>query len=51
MHLQQELLNHLQRHTAANRLAGIRKRQEIRVSFRSVVLDAAQASSREKELL
>lgn len=49
--MQQELLNHLQRHTAANRLARIRKRQGIQVSFRFVVLDTAQATSREKGLL
>ena len=51
LNMRQELFNHLQRHTAANRLARIRKRQGIQVSFRYAVLDAAQATSREKEVL
>jgi hypothetical protein len=49
--VRQELLNHDQRHTAANRLARIRNREEISVTFRYVALSAAEAGAEEKRLL
>jgi len=47
--LQKELDNHLQRHTAANRIKRIKK--EARVTFRFAVTSPDEASRIEKELL
>jgi hypothetical protein len=49
--VRQELLNHVQRHTTANRLARIRKRQGLSVTFRYVALAVAEAGAEEKLLL
>ncbi len=49
--VQNELLNHLQRHTAANRLARIRNRQGLSVTFRYAALNAAETGAAEKLLL
>jgi hypothetical protein len=46
-----ELLNHFAAHTAANRLARIRARDGIAITFRSKSTDSAAAKSWEKVLL
>jgi hypothetical protein len=47
----QELSNHLDRHAAANRLARIRSRRGLMVTFRFVPAESGSASSVEKQLL
>lgn len=49
--LRQELLNHLGRHTVANRLLRISKRQDLSVTFRFAIVDAIKARLEEKQLL
>lgn len=49
--LRQELLNHLDRHTVSNRLARIRNRKELSVTFRFAVATSDEAASAEKQLL
>ena len=49
--LRAELSNHLFRHTAANRLARVRNRADVQISFRYAVTAGALAVSTEKSLL
>lgn len=49
--LRQELLNHLERHSVANRLARIRKRKELSLTFRFATAVPGEADSAEKQLL
>jgi len=49
--LRQELLNHIVRHTSANRLSRIRKRVGVRVTFRYATLSPGDAIEAEKQLL
>jgi len=49
--LQTELLNHLVRHTVANRLARIQRLPGIRISFKYLALSPEQARNNERVLL
>jgi len=49
--LRQEVLNHLQRHTAANRLARVLKQQAIRVTVACACTDLDSAGEQERALL
>jgi len=51
VNLQQELLNHFIRHTAANRLSRIRSRSGLKVTFRYALAPVETAASLEKHLL
>lgn len=49
--LRDELLNHLTRHTSANRLTRIRRRPGIHVMFRCLCIDQEEARAVEGQLL
>jgi len=49
--LKTELLNHLSRHTASNRLARIQRRAKIQISFIYLSISPEDASKAERDLL